>query len=902
MTGAGQPAPAPGRAPVQPLVVRLSDLDRSALALAGGKASNLGELIAAGFSVPPGFCVTTAAYLEAARAARLESWTKALEGRDGALEDAALAHLAQGARAALLRTPVLPAVAAAIHTAYSELSAGADPAAVAVRSSATAEDLPEASFAGQQDTFLGVVGEEALIEAVRRCWASLWTERAVAYRAAHGIDQRQLSLAVVVQKMVPAATAGVLFTANPLTGNRMESVVDAAPGLGEALVAGVVNPDHFVVDRIGASISERRVGQRPPFGRLAAGATEPPACLSDAQVLRLADVGAAVEVTFGAPQDIEWAYAEDGALWLLQARPITTLFPLPKGSRADAATLDVYLSVNVAQGVLGPLTPAGIGVLRRSFASMANAMGFRVDPEQCPPALVEAAGRLFLKLTPLIRHRVGRRFLLTVLGVAEAQSRDVILSLLHDPRLDASPNSSPVRTARQLVRLLVRTRLPLRLAAVLLRPEEARAASLRAASQMLRPAQEAPASPQEALARAEHVIDGLPRIIERLFPFVPAGIGTLSLARRIAAPVDPSGEALLVSRGVPHNPTTEMDLELWEVARRVRTNAEAARVIATSSPPELASRYLHGTLPPPLGEEVARFLARFGFRGVAEIDVGLPRWRDDPTHVFGVISNYLRVTDEERAPDTVFRRAAAEAVAASARVTDRARSSGPGGRLRARVLRFLFGRARALLGMREAPKFHLVQVLDTVRVLLLSVGSWLVERGWLERDADVFFLDTSEIRGALAGEDCRELVAARRRSYDREARRRLVPRVLLSDGRTFYGGPEAAPVEGGRLVGAPASPGVYSGRARVVMDPNGARVEPGEVLVAPSTDPGWTPLFLTAGALVMEMGGMMSHGAVVAREYGIPAVVGASGATTAIETGARVTVDGGRGLVVVLDG
>jgi phosphohistidine swiveling domain-containing protein len=895
MTGAGQPVPAPERAPVQPLVVRLSDLHRSALSLAGGKASNLGELIAAGFPVPPGFCVTTAAYLEAARAARLESWTKALEGRDGALEDAALAHLAQEARDALLRTPVLPPVAAAIRAAYSELGAGADPAAVAVRSSATAEDLPEASFAGQQDTFLGVVGEESLIEAVRRCWASLWTDRAVAYRTAHGVDQRQLSLAVVVQRMVPAATGGVLFTANPLTGNRMESVVDAAPGLGEALVAGAVNPDHFVVDRIGASISERRVGQRPADGRL----IEPQACLSDARVLRLAEVGAAVEATFGAPQDIEWAYAEDGALWLLQARPITTLFPLPKGSRADAANLDVYLSVNVAQGVLGPLTPAGIAVLRRSFASMANAMGFRVDPEQGPPGLVEAAERLFLKLTPLVRHRVGRRFLLTVLGVAEAQSRDVILSLLHDPRLEASPNSSPLRTARLLLRPLVRTRLPLRLATVLLRPEEARTASLRAASQMLRPAQEAPASPQEALARAERVVDGLPRIIERLFPFVPAGIGTLALARRIAAPVDPSGEALLVSRGVPHNPTTEMDLELWEVACRVRTNAEAARVVATSSPPELASRYLDGTLPPPLGEEVARFLARFGFRGVAEIDVGLPRWRDDPTHVFGVISNYLRLTDEERAPDTVFRRAAAEAVAASARVTDRARSSGPGGRLRAGVLRFLFGRARALLGMREAPKFHLVQVLDTVRVLLLSVGGSLVELGRLEHDADVFFLDLSEIRVALAGEDGRELVAAHRRSYEREARRRMVPRVLLSDGRTFYGGPEAAPAEGGRLVGAPASPGVYSGRARVVMDPKGARVEPGEVLVAPSTDPGWTPLFLTAGALVMEMGGMMSHGAVVAREYGIPAVVGAPGATTAIETGARVTVDGGRGLVVL---
>jgi pyruvate,water dikinase len=279
---------------------------------------------------------------------------------------------------------------------------------------------------------------------------------------------------------------------------------------------------------------------------------------------------------------------------------------------------------------------------------------------------------------------------------------------------------------------------------------------------------------------------------------------------------------------------------------------------------------------------------------VAEIDLGVARWRDDPTYIFGVLANYLRLDDPRLEPDQQFERAAQEAEVAIRRVVRRARSSGMLGPARAVLLSFLLGRVRALAGLRELPKVTFVRSLSRSRELLLGVGAQLAREGRLERPDDIFYLHLVEARAALAGTSFREVVPERRERHLREQRRRMVPRVLLSDGTALYGNEGA---EGGGITGTPASPGTYTGRARVIFDPSGAHLEPGEILVAPSTDPGWTPLFLTAGALVMEMGGMMSHGSVVAREYGIPAVVGVLGATSMLTTGQLITVDGSRGVV-----
>src|SRR5215210_6324295 len=355
------------------LVLSFGDVDRTALPIVGGKAANLGELTRAGLPVPPGFCVTTAAYELVAGDAGLRWILDDLAGTPP--EDAArLAELAAAARVALLAAPVPQEITEAIGEAYRGLGDGDEP--VAVRSSATAEDLPTASFAGQQDTYLNVVGTEALVEAVRSCWASLWTDRAVSYRASNGIDHAGVRLAVAVQRMVEAEVAGVLFTANPLTGRRRQAVIDASPGLGEAVVSGAVNPDHFVVDTATGEIVERSLGDKRVAIRAEAGgrtrrvelAENGETSLTDAQIRALAKLGARVEAHYGEPQDTEWAIDTDGKLWLLQARPITTLFPLP----ADAPTRDddlrVYFSFSVAQGVYRPLTPMGLQTFHLVFS------------------------------------------------------------------------------------------------------------------------------------------------------------------------------------------------------------------------------------------------------------------------------------------------------------------------------------------------------------------------------------------------------------------------------------------------------------------------------------------------------------------------------------------------------
>jgi pyruvate,water dikinase len=337
-----------------------------------------------------------------------------------------------------------------------------------------------------------------------------------------------------------------------------------------------------------------------------------------------------------------------------------------------------------------------------------------------------------------------------------------------------------------------------------------------------------------------------------------------------------------------------MDLELWSVATAIRADDDAAAAVRLGSPEQLAEHYRTGTLPRVLQDRLQAFLDRYGHRAVAEIDVGVPRWAEEPTHVMGVLGNYLRLDDPGRAPDVLFARGAAEAEAMVTTLTNRARRRSP---VRARAVGFALDRARQLAGIRELPKFDIVLVLARARQELLAIGAELAAAGRLVQAPDVFFLDLGEVRAALTGRDLRDVVAGRRADHDREIGRRHVPRVLLSDGTEPEARAGVPPAADGALVGIAASSGSATGPARVVLDPTGAHLAPGEILVAPSTDPGWTPLFLTAGGLVMEMGGANSHGAVVAREYGIPAVVGVPDATTEITTGEQLTVDGTRGLV-----
>jgi pyruvate,water dikinase len=381
-----------------------------------------------------------------------------------------------------------------------------------------------------------------------------------------------------------------------------------------------------------------------------------------------------------------------------------------------------------------------------------------------------------------------------------------------------------------------------------------------------------------------------PRMFPRLVAMVGAGLISYSLAARLLRGAASDDEMRTVLRGLPFNPTTEMDLELWAIALRTRDDAPTRAALADRAPAELSAAFRRGALPPLLQRELETFLVRYGHRAIAEIDLGLPRWSEDPSHLLGAIANYQRLDAAALAPDEQFARGAREAEATIATLLSRVHG------LRRLLARKLLRRVRALAGAREAPKFHVVRVFAQGRAILAPVGAALAAEGRVATADDIWFLTLPDARRALAGEDMRQRVAERRAEYRREERRRHIPRVLLSDG-TDAEAAFTSPAADGAIRGTPASPGTARGVAHVMFSPAGARLEPGEVLVAPATDPGWTPLFLTASALVMEMGGMMSHGAVVAREYGIPAVVGVPDATTRIATGERIVVDGSAGTV-----
>jgi rifampicin phosphotransferase len=883
------------------LIVHFAAIEGGALSVAGGKAANLGELVRAAFPVPSGFCVTTAAYDMVAADAGLESTLAALAAAD-AEDTERLAGLAKEARSCLQGASVPDVLGRAIAEAYGGLGDGVP---VAVRSSATAEDLPGASFAGQQDTYLNVVGVGPVLDAVQRCWASLWTDRAVSYRATNGIDPRGVRLAVVVQRMVDASVAGVLFTANPLTGKRHQAVIDASPGLGEAVVSGSVNPDHFVVDTATGEIVERRLGDKrvailagPGGGteRVELAANEHGASLSDDQILALAKLGSRVEEHYGTPQDTEWAIDGGGAVWLLQARPITTLFPLPDGAPTGDEDLRVYFSFNVAQGVYGPLTPMGIQAFRLITSAVAAFVGHPPqNPYKGSAFFTESAGRMFADITPVLRSKQGRSLFERVMRNMEARTVPIVRQLVTDPRLATVPTDRwPI--LRTLLLAFARGRTPLRVAEALARPKRARARTARVVARFRTAGDVSPETGATGrLVAAERLLrDGPPEMLPNVPPVFAAGLAANALAGKLLGGLATDDERRVAMRALPHNPTTEMDLALWALAKETRSDPDSAKALGQTPPERLAEEYRDGSLPPKLQSGLTDFLRLYGHRGVAEIDLGLPRWSEDPTYIMGVLANYLRLEDPRSAPDVQFGRATREAEEMVAELTRRASRMG---RLRGALVGFLLGRARELSGLRETPKFCIVLLMARVRDLLWPVGEELAGAGRLRRAGDIFFITVPEAWAALAGEDLRAIVRERRTLYERETGRRHVPRLLLSDGTEPAVEVHDATAEGD-LLGTPASGGVVTGKARVILDPAGAQLEPGEILVAPSTDPGWTPLFLTAGGLVMEMGGPMSHGAIVAREYGIPAVVGVPDATKRIETGQRITIDGSAGEVV----
>ena len=890
-----------------PLASPASNLENS-----GGKGASLSRLCRLELPVPPGFIITTEAYCNFVASNHLEEVITA--SLAGVPEDDGEAHERASAliRSAFSTGDLPDDLRRSILEEYNRLDPGHG--GVAVRSSATTEDLPDLSFAGQQDTFLNILGDDPLCKAVIDCWSSLWTARAIGYRMRNAIPHGQAALAVVVQKMVPSETSGVMFTANPLTGLLSETVIDATFGLGEALVSGQVEPDHFVADSTSGALRNMNLGGKKTTTRpkVGGGVENLPVqnggerSLSDGQIQELVAAGQKIQQEYGSPQDIEWAFGGN-ELFILQSRPITSLFPLPSVSFDP---LIIWASFGAVQGLVGPMTPLGQEAIQRVVLGIGKRMKIKVTYED-QDVFAVAGERIWTKVSDVIRNPIGTRLMSGFLGFVEPSLAQILRSLGADPRMGAGQGRLKFSTMRRLLGFFLP--VAVNILRNMLRPEQAREHFDAMLEDFLQTVRIDPGADRfERLANFTAFMgaqgglaDALPTVLPRFISIFAPAMASLNLIGHLLPKKDFgdhgfSMPALDVTRGLPRNVTTEMDLELWKAAVAIRSDAAGGEVFRTANAQTLVLLYRSGTLPAAAQSAVKSFMEKYGMRGVGEIDLGQPRWQEDPTPVMHTLQSYMLITPEA-APDLLFEKGAQAAGEAIERLAAEAHLQ-RGGRIKEKLVRGAARRVRLLMGARESPKFLAIKAMGRVRNVLLGIGDEFALAGTISRTEDLFFLHVSELEALSRQEehDWKALIAARQLAYDRELSRRQVPRILVSDGRAFYEGVGAETDTRDTLTGSPVSPGVVEGIVHVVLDPRGARLAPGEILVCPGTDPAWTPLFMAAVGLVMEVGGMMTHGSVVAREYGIPGVVGVHQATERLQDGQLIRLNGTTGSITIL--
>ena len=558
-------------------------------------------------------------------------------------------------------------------------------------------------------------GTDALLQAVVRCWGSLWTARAIGYRARNGIPPEQIALAVAVQVMVPSEASGVLFTANPLTGNRTEIVMEATLGLGEALVSGQVEPDQYVFDTLNRRILSKRLGAKALSirGQQAGGTVTVAESAADRQalpdeaILQLAQLGQDAARVFQSPQDIEWAWAA-GKLYLVQSRPITSLFPLPPEiatvSADSEAPFRLLFSFGVWQGMLDPMTPLGQDVFIGVAKGFAGALGLSVGNSR---TFVVAAERLFINLSGLARFSFGRAFSKIFAAAIDPTTGDTLESLFADPRLTRPGNRIRRRTAVRVARrflpvvgnAIFNLLWPVRGRARLQRKIDARIEGLRVRSASATTLTERVVLAQEALGYLPPVL--MAPMLGAVIPGQASLQWLLWLARGLP---DSDQRVMELTRGLPNNVTTEMDLSLWAVACSIKADPAAAARFAERDPQALAAEYTAGTLPGAAQTAIGKFMQRYGMRGVGEIDLGRPRWRENPVQIIEVLKSYLQIEDSALSPETIFQRGAANAQAVQEQLIAALRQT-PYGWLKARLARWIAKRVRELVGLRETPKF-----------------------------------------------------------------------------------------------------------------------------------------------------------------------------------------------------
>ncbi|MFN7142922.1 MAG: rifamycin-inactivating phosphotransferase [Myxococcota bacterium] len=859
----------------------LHEIDQTQVALVGGKGAHLGELSRIdGVRVPAFFCVTTDAYRRiVADAPSIEDSLERLS-RLAPADRAAIRALSAEVRRTIEGIAVPDALAEAISRGLAALGDGA---AYAVRSSATAEDSPTASFAGQQDTYLNVVGAAEILRHVRRCWASLFTERAVTYRLRHGLDHRNAHMAVVVQRMVFPHAAGILFTADPVTSNRKVASVEAGFGLGEALVSGLVNADVYTV-RDGAvvarSIATKALAiQAAPGGgtrhrTIDAGRRDEPA-LTDAQVVRLVELGRRIEAHFGRPQDIEWCLADDG-FHIVQSRPITTLFPLPA---ADDGANHVYVSVGHQQMMTDAMKPLGL-----SFWQMTT-----------PRPMAEAGGRLFVDVTRLLASPASRAGFLGMVGKSDPLMGDALRTVVdRGDFLPSLPDEGPGWVP------------PGGGAPVPIEADPALVAELIARCQASIAALKRDIRGRSGPALLDFIEADLQELRRILFDpqsgrVVMAGMeATWWLNEQLQAWLGEKNAADTLTQSVPDNVTSEMGLALLGVADVIRPHPEVVAFLQHVA----GEDFLDGLAALPGGQEsrdaIRAWLEAYGMRCVGEIDITRPRWSERPSTLVPLILGNVR-NFEPGAGERRFEQGRQEAERKEQEILERLRAL-PDGEEKAAETKRMIDRVRAFAGYREYPKYGMVSRYFVYKQALMEEAERLVEARVLRQQEDIFFLRFQELRDVLRADRVDDDLLRERKDAFRTYQALTPPRVFTSDGEVVTGSYRREDVPAGALVGLPVSAGTVEGRARVLRDIAEADLEPGDILVTAYTDPSWTPLFVAIKGLVTEVGGLMTHGAVIAREYGLPAVVGVEGATRRIRDGERIRVSGTDGYVEILPG
>jgi len=859
-------------------VLDFQEIDQTQVAVVGGKGARLGELLRIeGIRVPPGFCVTTDAFQ------RILADAPSIDDRLNRLDrlkpddSEAIRTLSAEIRRALEGMAIPKDLGSAITRRLVRLG---EQAAYAVRSSATAEDSPTASFAGQHDTYLNIVGPPAILRHVSRCWASLFTERAVIYRLRHGFEHRKVQMAVVVQRMVVPHAAGILFTADPVTSNRKVASVEASFGLGEALVSGVVNPDVYKVrdgDIVAKAVATKQLAiHASPAGgtqeqTIEAERQQQPA-LTDTQVVRLAELGRRVEAHFGPPQDIEWCLVDDG-FEIVQSRPITALFPIPAAGDGEN---HVYVSVGHQQMMTDPMKPLGLSLFQLTAL----------------PRMYEAGGRLFVDVAQRLASPASRAGLLEALGKSDPLIEDALRTILErgdfvPSILDDGPGGPPPGGAPAPIET-----------------DPAIAAELIERNQVSIAALQRDIQTKSGTALLDFILADIQELKRLLFDpqsyqvIMAAMEATWWLNERFEAWLGEKNAADTLTQSAPGNITSEMGLALLEVADVIRPYPKVVAFLEHVEDEEFLDQLAELAGGPEARDSIRAYLDRYGIRCVGEIDITRPRWRERPSTLVPLLVGNIK-NFEPGAGQRRFEQGRQKAWEKEQELLERLRAL-PGGEQKAEQAKRMIDRVRTFIGYREYPKYGIVSRYFVYKQALLKEAERLVQADALTKQEDIFYLTFQELGDVVRANEVDDQLISQRQAAFRSYQALTPPRVLTSEGEVVAGAFRRDDVPTGALIGLPVSGGTVEGRARVILDMTQADLKAGDILVTAYTDPSWSPLFVAINGLVTEVGGLMTHGAVIAREYGVPAVVGVQQATRLIRDGQRIRVHGTEGYVEVL--